>query len=69
MYVGPTAQNMNELCVTYEMFHMQNAIVGAQLIIFSRKITAFMSESRWQERKTKFFFNNLIFINFFILLI
>ena len=51
------------------MSHMQNAIVGAQFIIFSPKITAFMSESRWQERKTTCFFNNLIFINFFILLI
>ena len=46
---------------------MQNAIFGAQVIIFSSKITAFMSESRWQEWKNKFFFNNFtFFINFFL---
>ena len=35
--------------MSYEISRMQNAIVGAQFIIFSPKITAFMSESRWQE--------------------
>ena len=47
-----TARNVNEVS------HKQNTIIDAQSIIFSQKSQAavFMSESRWQEWKTRLFF-------------